>query len=58
MQMAFSEEQYENAFSLIPARCDPNSNINVDSDEQRAKQSFSRNSTDAGIQIERSEWQP
>jgi hypothetical protein len=39
MQIEFSEEQYENEFSLISARCDPISNVIMDSEEQCEKHS-------------------
>jgi hypothetical protein len=57
MQIDFSEEQYENALSSISVRCDPDSNVNVDSAKQWEKQSFPKTSTDAGIQMERKELQ-
>jgi hypothetical protein len=39
MQIEFSEEQYENEPIPISVRCDPNSNVIVESDEQREKHS-------------------
>jgi hypothetical protein len=53
MQINFSEEQLAKAPSSILTSCDPDSNVNVESEEQRKKHRRSRISTDAGMQMER-----
>jgi hypothetical protein len=57
MQIAFSEEQSENARSSISASREPDSNVNVARDEHDEKHSFPRNTTEAGIQMDRREMQ-
>jgi hypothetical protein len=57
MQIDFSEKQCENTLSLISASRDPVSNVNMESEEQCEKHSPARNSTDAGIRMERRESQ-
>jgi hypothetical protein len=53
MQIDFSDEQLAKDSASIELRCDPDSNVNVESEEQPKKHFWPRISTDAGMQIER-----
>jgi hypothetical protein len=57
MEIDFRDEQNENAESLIPASCESDSNITVESELHAWKQDLQRISTDGGIETDTSDEQ-
>jgi hypothetical protein len=54
MQIAIKERHSQNAIGPISSSVDPGSNVTQESEEHLEKQDSQRISTDAGMQIDRS----